>query len=500
MKAFGCLFLAVQILFAGMGISEGALSFTAYAASTAYTGTPEDSAGSTPALIFTPQGDGAYIFSNNPETIKTDDIANGKGERNWLMRNPGLGSGKYTLAMYHHTELGYELTVDAEFYSQAGANITVTNIGVQRPDSEQWASIDGYADYCWITNGRDINTSGAYGRRSSYNLPKTYYRQGDRVWLSQIYRDVYETEYPRIGGSAGAAPLFVMIDFTIDGTVDVNTLAYTGTPGAPQNINWSGEAGYVFDLHHKGISPSLPQVNANLEFVISDETHPDGTNLTVKTVNTANPNGNETYEWATHVNPQENPSCINVGAESDLLPLYYSDSSKQALYGEAAQDDSSVRNTWSFDVHRTQIRTPYVEKNNGRLTEPSVVPDPPAGFKPNGLLTDSSAIPAGMEAYEVAVPLGNWGVIENYTVTIHNTGRQRYLTYRLDCDANVILNKFDGYLLSPRIGNTSYARWFNLGPIAPGSNVINFSVVMPTADNGWFRNQLIISDAPATDR
>ena len=64
-----------------------------------------------------------------------------------------------------------------------------------------------------------------------------------------------------------------MIDFTIDGTVDVNTLAYTGTPGAPQNINWSGEASYVFDLHHKGISPSLPQVNANLEFVISDETH-----------------------------------------------------------------------------------------------------------------------------------------------------------------------------------------------------------------------------------
>lgn len=66
MKAFGCLFLAVQILFAGMGISEGALSFTAYAASAAYTGTPEDSAGSTPALIFTPQGGGAYIFSNNP--------------------------------------------------------------------------------------------------------------------------------------------------------------------------------------------------------------------------------------------------------------------------------------------------------------------------------------------------------------------------------------------------------------------------------------------------
>ena len=40
-------------------------------------------------LEFSPVGDGKYLFSNNPETITSDFIANGRGDKNWLMRNPG---------------------------------------------------------------------------------------------------------------------------------------------------------------------------------------------------------------------------------------------------------------------------------------------------------------------------------------------------------------------------------------------------------------------------
>lgn len=90
-------------------------------------------------------------------------------------------------------------------------------------------------------------------------------------------------------------------------------------------------------------------------------------------------------------------------------------------------------------------------------------------------------------------------MIEHYTITIENAGMTRYLTYQLDCASNVVVEKFDGYVLSPYSGGGSYTRWLNLGPINHGHNVIEFSVVMPTADDGWFRNQLIISNTPAGD-
>ena len=100
-------------------------------------------------LEFSPVGDGKYLFSNNPETITSDFIANGRGDKNWLMRNPGLTSGNYTLAMYHHTDLGSPITVDAEFWSTGGANITITNIGVQRPDRISESS-GGWASNKWL--------------------------------------------------------------------------------------------------------------------------------------------------------------------------------------------------------------------------------------------------------------------------------------------------------------------------------------------------------------
>lgn len=458
-------------------------------------------------LEFSPVGDGKYLFSNNPETITSDFIANGRGDKNWLMRNPGLTSGNYTLAMYHHTNLGSPITVDAEFWSTGGANITITNIGVQRPDnaleeSGGWAAINGYADYRWL-DGVNINSIGSNGRRTNYNLPRTYYIQDDRLWLSKIYNDVYGADYWKIGETD--TPIFVMIDFTVDGEVDVNTLAYTGTQGSPNNINWNGEANYVFDTHHKGVSPSLPQVNTNLNFSISDTTHPDGTNLTVKTVNNANPNGCETHEWATHVNPQENPYCIDVGVQSDLLPLEYYDSNpesgKPSHYGDGAWDDQKTKETWIFDVNRTQIRSINMTKNsNGKLIEHQGG-NIPYFFKPNDLLSNTTpdTRPSGMSTYDIAVPLGNWGVIENYTLAINNSGKTRYLTYKLDCNSAVVVKRRGEYKLSPKNNDTSYERWFNLGEIKPGNNVINFSICMPTADNGWFRNQLIISDTPAND-
>lgn len=72
--------------------------------------------------------------------------------------------------------------------------------GVQKPDnvleeSGGWAAINGYADYKWL-DGVNINSIGSNGRRANYNLPKTYYIQDDRLWLSKIYNDVYGLFYP----------------------------------------------------------------------------------------------------------------------------------------------------------------------------------------------------------------------------------------------------------------------------------------------------------------
>jgi hypothetical protein len=123
-----------------------------------------------PKLKFTLEGGGKYIFSNSPETITEDFLVNGTGAKNWIMRNQNLVPGNYTLALYHHTGLGKEITVDAEFYSQTGANITITNIGVQKPEGAGWSSIAGYSNYQWI-NVWD-NAAGDYIARRRVNLSK----------------------------------------------------------------------------------------------------------------------------------------------------------------------------------------------------------------------------------------------------------------------------------------------------------------------------------------
>lgn len=205
------------------------------------------------------------------------------------------------------------------------------------------------------------------------------------------------------------------------------------------------------------------------------------------------------------MNPQENPYCIDVGVQSDLLPLEYYDSNpesgKPSHYGDGAWDDQKTKETWIFDVNRTQIRSINMTKNsNGKLIEHQGG-NIPYFFKPNDLLSNTTpdTRPSGMSTYDIAVPLGNWGVIENYTLAINNSGKTRYLTYKLDCNSAVVVKRRGEYKLSPKNNDTSYERWFNLGEIKPGNNVINFSICMPTADNGWFRNQLIISDTPAND-
>ena len=102
----------------------------------------------------------------------------------------------------------------------------------------------------------------------------------------------------------------------------------------------------------------------------------------------------------------------------------------------------------------------------------------------------ANMLPSNISVKDIAVPLGNWGVIVQYTITIHNSGGAKRLKYRLSCDSNIVINSPNGYILKRR--SPDYDE-FDLGRINAGSTtVITFSICMPTADGGEFYNQFVV--------
>lgn len=81
-------------------------------------------------IVFRPNGGGKYIFSNSPETITEDYVADGNGARLWIMNNYGLTQGNYSMTMYHHTnQLTDPVFIDAKFYAEKDTTLVFSKFG-----------------------------------------------------------------------------------------------------------------------------------------------------------------------------------------------------------------------------------------------------------------------------------------------------------------------------------------------------------------------------------
>lgn len=103
-------------------------------------------------------------------------------------------------------------------------------------------------------------------------------------------------------------------------------------------------------------------------------------------------------------------------------------------------------------------------------------------------------------SYLLAASLANYGVVEKYTVNIVNNGNTaRELYYQIDAIANIVMQIDGKYILNSierDDGNPKRAtKEHLLGKINPKSTTtIEFSVVLPTADQGGVGNKLFIKN------
>ena len=456
-------------------------------------------------IAFAPIGGGKYIFSNSPETITEDYVADGNGKRYWIMNNYGLTAGNYSMTMYHHTnQLSEPVKIDAKFYAEEDSTIVVNKFGFGKP-ADEWASLNIYADY--INN--DINAPNNYTnhkRTYRHTEMKTPYQfkidEGKSYWLSDIYNVLYHEiddgsmpiDYPVIGGYAtydngdividengnkviNQTPIFGMMDFdVVSGFVDVDILAYRDRDKIDDNSRI--DSPYIFENHHKGVADSLPGVKAELFFKIDDNMEFDEYctgYLKARTFAEKNIYGNDNqYNWVSHINPQSDMYTDKNGVENDILPLKYSDRAKLQYYADNVPDNEK-NDIWTFDTIHTQIRTPKLSaipnpRDNKIRILNEIYDDSgiPSGFKPNDYLKNGYYYDNNDNAenttkytnntFEVndqfndykllAASLGNYGVVEKYIVNVtNNSNETRYLNYKITVDSNIVIERQGKYVL-----------------------------------------------------
>lgn len=508
-------------------------------------------------IVFKPNGGGKYIFSNSPETITEDYVADGNGARRWIMNNYGLTPGNYSMTMYHHTnQLIDGVWIDAKFYAEEDTTLVFNRFGYGKPVDE-WASLNIYADYIGENILAPYNRNDHQKEYLSHELNIPYYfniSAGTCIWLSDIHNMVYHGisnggtagDYPQIGGYVKKAdgsyvldgngnrvidgtPIFGMMDFEIlSGFLDIDILAYRNRNAIDDTARV--ESPYIFENHHKGVADSLPGANTELYFEINDNLEFDEYDtayLKGRVFSEKNPLGIDAYSWVSHINPQSDLYTDNSAVENDMFALKYADSKKLNFYANdiplSERDD-----IWRFDTIHTQVRTPYL-KAYPNPRDPSIriisetftdanndgIPDDvPSKFKPNDFIknmseyqNDTFIVTDTKNDYKLlAASLGNYGVVEKYTINITNSGSEtKYLNYKITEESNIVINRNGNYVLhnsgSQDKDNVSKENddtgvEYYLAELPPGkTTTVEFSITLPTADAGGIQNSLVIKKA-----
>lgn len=399
-------------------------------------------------MIFKPSGGGKYIYCNNPEELKRNDLADDGENPSYLMSNENLQPDSYRLYMTHfnrvsktdsagNTYPGEDVYFDAVFTAKSDCRITLRRTAFEIP-----ADITEYL-YCETIKTEDT-WSGLYAcadliGKPIYTLhtdkvfaPKNAVSheislaKGERFFLSDYIENYAAVPYPK--------HVLMAADFDLkSGSMDVNLFAAKtrteGSDGAEYpDIDFEncGFGVYKRDRTYKGIADSLPEVTAELEYTL-DDTLTDGSSLPVTVYNQYYPKGTTVTTWTGNLNPQDDIYARHLVAENDVLPLYYKDKSKLDYYGENVSEKNKS-DTWIFDTLHSDT-TDYDGDVTGFSAEE---------YMPNyELKTDTDNIGR-------ACSLGNYGVVVGYKLKVTNNGNSdRYFDYHVSTAANIIVEVTD---------------------------------------------------------
>ncbi len=458
--------------------------------------------------MFEPDTSGKFIYCNNREFIFRSDLAD-TSNRNarFIMNNEDLEPGKYAMFLSHvnRTEVkneggwlilepGFDVELDVLFRAEEDTVIRLTAVGFEVPENSQY-----------YINGETYSSESEWGcfaawasylqkTISQYESGQKYYpvpfepvefevKAGEEVWLNRFIPNYREVPYCR--------PVHLMADFEIvSGKTDVNVAAFrsTGTLGDRSRFNPNASFGsYIYEHQHKGIADSLNKVDANLSFTIDDSV-PTGDSLPVTVYNQYAPEGNTVYTWYTNLNPRSDIWNKNNVAESGMLGFKYYDPAKLRLYGSnVAEEDKDPY--WYFDTKHSDLST---------------WPGISSGYTKNKFVPGYELKETDKEEY--AASLGNFGVLQNYHISITNNGyMDRYVNYNLNTASNnlIILRDSQGNIVDPypivkgTVGVKERDTLASVRLPAQKTTEFTLTVVLTTNHVGGMENNLTITDTPS---
>lgn len=457
-------------------------------------------------IEFEPVGGGKFIYSNNPEELVRDDLADDGEAPAYIMNNPKLTADKYRLYMTHFNRVtkvsdtgekypGENIWLDAVFTAKEDCEIVFTRTAFEIPENvttylnyetikteRSWSALQATADLL----GEPIhmlNSELIFTPRTQ-NEHRVTLKKGDKMFLSSIIDNYKAVPYPK--------HVLMAADFEIkSGAADVDVFAAkTRAVTAEGEVSYPdvdfencGFGAYKPGRTQKGIADSLPELQASIEYEITDETR-DGAYIPVTVKNQYYPKGNFVTEWVTNLNAQDDIYSKNLVDESNILRLFYKDESKLGYYGENVPEDERD-SVWIFDATHSDT----MEWTEEMGTEK-------ADYSPNYLLSaDKSNI-------GYACSVGNYGVTLRYNLKITNSAATtKYLEYTASTAADIVVEVRDknGDLLAPVVskGQTSQITKDVMASVElPAGEVSEFSVSMllPVQNYGGQRQSFIIRD------
>lgn len=415
-------------------------------------------------IVFRPRGDRRLIYASNPEYVAYSDLFDISENPTTLMSVDNLQPGKYTfMAWQNYTSIN-PAYIDVLFNASAGAKIKITGIGIQRPiidadDGQDWTGTQAYANckkLIWNDNANVFESTleskwSAQEKYINVNYTENFL-YGNNVFLSELYDNYLNLgSYPNINmlaDSNTSAPIFIIFDFEVlDNPISIRQLAYKTRPWA-ETVLACNDSIYTYgEGTFKGITEKSSEVSCSINYNITSST-PEY--LPVRTFNTQNPMGFDTKMWMTNVNPQEDYygyeffpdpepniyySPVNIGAESDILPLYYSSNEKISLYGDSVDNTDNI---WRFDVWHDWLKQPK-EKILGDNGKPKINAttgkpeynniDKNSSYVPNNILKDVTVMNPNenmdMYCFDITGSTGNYSIKTSYDMRLTNSSNNK---------------------------------------------------------------------------
>ena len=458
-------------------------------------------------LVFTPDTEGKYIYCNNHEFIRRQDLADTSNPNARYIMNNTLTPDKYAMFVSHvnHTELrdasgnitetGFDVELDVVFEAIEDTELEITAIGFEVPAhskyyyngeeykfEEAWGCMNAWADYLGMPI-KELDSGMTYTNHT-FEPVTLKISAGQKVWLSDYIRNYTAVPFYR--------PVLLLADFEIkSGKTEANVAAIksTGKIGDRRYVHPNPAFGF-FDREkqYKGIADSLNKVDTSLEYTIADWV---GGELPVIVYNDFVPEGNAITHWYTNLNPYADPWNKTNTATSDMLTFRYTDDSKLRYYGSQVPEDKRD-NVWVFGIERTDYAS-YPGRVCGTTANKYI---------PNDVLTtESDSSGAGN--------FGNYGVRMNYKIKITNEGKiTRYINYNLATVSNNIVilkdengNPVNDYAICK--GESSVKTTDTMACVEiPGETSRTFivEVILPTNYVGGMENSLQIANVKSVPK